>query len=547
MFVGKRRRVGQFVLPVFVGILPVAGSLAGADAVSREQFRSYSLFTTADASAAKVVPETATQELGVRFTPSRNGTVSAIRFLKAPGDTDTHTVTLWSVNGHKLRTTGSTEETVAGWQTVTFAEPMSVKAGKMYVASYQTGRHMATEGFFRNTWKVDLLKAPRGANGVFAEGHRFPSRTAAGTNFWVDVVYTPRTQPGDDKPTTTRPGVTTSTTRPGVTTTTTRPPASSTTSTTRPSGSTSTTRVPDGTKSRPFSPSSFWNEPLPAKTPVDPNSALYVASLARQQQQYYGGATINTKQYSSAVFTVDRNQPRLKVKYSNCQGKEKTRQEFLDILSAGVPFPDNAVAASGTDGAIVIYQPGTDTLWEFWRAEHRSDGWYVCWGGRIDNVSQSEGVFTKGLGCSASGLSLLGGMIRIEEAKAGRINHALSFGVRETRKGIYSWPANRTDGRFDHPDALIEGQRFRLDPTLDVDSLDITPFAKMMAKAMQTYGAFVRDTSGAVTFTGEDPTPIINATGKNPYDELFGGLPNYKVMRGFPWDRMQALPFDYGK
>ena len=38
------------------------------------------------------------------------------------------------------------------------------------------------------------------------------------------------------------------------------------------------------------------------------------------------------------------------------------------------------------------------------------------------------------------------------------------------RAGVFSWPAQRTDGLLDSPDAIPEGARFRLDPNLDIAS-----------------------------------------------------------------------------
>ena len=43
---------------------------------------------------------------------------------------------------------------------------------------------------------------------------------------------------------------------------------------------------------------------------------------------------------------------------------------------------------------MTIWQPKTDTLWEFWQASKQSDGWHASWGGAIKHVSQSRGYYT---------------------------------------------------------------------------------------------------------------------------------------------------------
>lgn len=296
----------------------------------------------------------------------------------------------------------------------------------------------------------------------------------------------------------------------------------------------------------PFSPTSFWNAPLPASTPTDPRSDMWAAEIQDQIIDYFGNVAINTWQNSAPVWIAEPGAPTIAVKFNNCQNKSTVPTKLLEYLSA-VPIPANAVAASGNDKDLVVWQPSTDQVWEMWKAEKRTDGWYACWGGRIQNASQSNGVFDGNYGVAATSLSLLGGHMRINELQAGEIDHALSLGLVRTRKSVYSWPANRTDGAIDDVNAIPEGQRFRLDPTLDVDSLNITPFAKMVARAMQKYGTVVSDKSGSVSIYGEDPVQMINAGQGNPYTSLFGGLSMSKVMNNFPWNRMQALPFDYGK
>ncbi len=77
--------------------------------------------------------------------------------------------------------------------------------------------------------------------------------------------------------------------------------------------------------------------------------------------------------------------------------------------------------------------------------------------------------------------------------------------------------------------------------------MNLTPIGKMVAKAAQKYGFIVTDKSGAVALTAESGTPTKNATGIDPWPKLMGGKQPYEVMRNFPWERLQALPMNYGK
>ena len=105
-----------------------------------------------------VVPDTtaaddgAPLELGMAFTPSRNGTVKAIRFFKGVGNNGTHTGSIWSAAGSRLATVTFANETATGWQTATLAQPLEVTAGTTYVVSYfaPQGHYSVTSGFFSN-------------------------------------------------------------------------------------------------------------------------------------------------------------------------------------------------------------------------------------------------------------------------------------------------------------------------------------------------------------------------------------------------------------
>jgi hypothetical protein len=278
---------------------------------------------------------------------------------------------------------------------------------------------------------------------------------------------------------------------------------------------------------QPFAPASFWNSPIPAESPVAPNSPGLVAELRRQVAAE--GAWINTTDYSVPIYTVAANQPRVRIKLDD--GYTPLQRDFTSV-----PLPWNAMPASGTDRHLTVVQPATDTLWDFWRLSRAADGWHARWGGKMVGVSSNPGYFAAPLGATASGLPLLGGLMRVGELRSGHIDHALAIGIPNVKAGSFVWPAQRTDGNSTSPAAIPEGTRFRLDPAVDVNALGLPPAARTIALAAQRYGIVVRDVAGAVTFYGEDPAP----TRSNPYPALFGNRYPNQVLAGFPWDRLQV-------
>lgn len=298
-----------------------------------------------------------------------------------------------------------------------------------------------------------------------------------------------------------------------------------------------------------FSPTSIWNESVAAGAALDPRSAQYVGALdalVASEQQTGHGPWINTKSYSVPVYTVPADQPTVRVTLTRPAPEPALQRAF-----AAVPLPSTAQPALGTDGELVLWQPGTDRLWEFWRLVHGPGGWQATWGGAMQNVSRASGVYGPQAwpgaqpwwGASASSLSLAGGLITLEDLQRGEINHALSVSLPNVRADLFAAPARRTDGKSREPLALPEGAHLRLDPALDLETLHLPRLTLMMARAAQRYGMYVRDGAKNVTFDAQDPVP----TGTEPYggaSGYFEGSLPAALLAPFPWSHLELLKME---
>jgi hypothetical protein len=284
---------------------------------------------------------------------------------------------------------------------------------------------------------------------------------------------------------------------------------------------------------------------------LHPRSAAMVANVAGQVSSRYGGvAAFNVWQYNTPIYTVPAGQPRITVKFDDCQGKGHVPSGLYGAGGhfVGVPLPADALVSPGADRQVSVYSPSTDQLWELWKATKRSDGWYACWGGRLDRVSTSPGYFPGTFGASASGLALAQGALRVADVRAGRADHALALQLPDVGHWrTWSYPAQRSDGTDTSWDAVPTGTRLRLDPRVDVDALGLHPIAAAVARTAQQHGFVVTDRAGAVGVQAESGEPEKIRTGTNPWGALMGSTPAYAVMKGFPWQRLQALPKDWGK
>ncbi|MBV9099128.1 MAG: DUF4082 domain-containing protein, partial [Frankiaceae bacterium] len=155
--------------------------------------------------ASASIADSGGYELGVRFKSDANGFVTGVRFYKGTGNGGTHVGRLWTNTGTLLGSVTFANETASGWQQATFATPIAVTAGTVYVASYSDpqGHYAADRSYFASggadSPPLHALQAGvSGPNGVYTSGSGFPTQSFQSTNYWVDVVLA--ATPADTNP-----------------------------------------------------------------------------------------------------------------------------------------------------------------------------------------------------------------------------------------------------------------------------------------------------------------------------------------------------------
>lgn len=137
-------------------------------------------------------------EVGVRFTPTIDGVVTAVRFYKGIGNAGPHTGHVWSSAGRLLASATFVNETATGWQSVNLPAPVPVAAGQTYVASYLAprGNTAADFGWFTAPRTGPYLATPVNA-GVYryATAPTFPAFHNPSANYYVDLRFNPTPAP----------------------------------------------------------------------------------------------------------------------------------------------------------------------------------------------------------------------------------------------------------------------------------------------------------------------------------------------------------------
>lgn len=276
----------------------------------------------------------------------------------------------------------------------------------------------------------------------------------------------------------------------------------------------------------PFTAASFWNTPVPAYTSLHSDSGDLVAQVSTQVSQF-GSSLDNTT--TSSIYEVSADTPLVKVEPWDCglgipPGLADQWQQ--------VPIPFYAVPSSGPNGSMVIHQPSTGTVWEFGHMRNVLGQWQACTGGRIS--TGSEGIFPSPYGISASGLAVLGGLVKADELRSGYIDHVIGLALPQTNG--YTSPATQASGSVNG--APAQGMRLRLDPSVNINALGLNSAGLAIARAAQTYGFVVWNTAGSVSVPAENPITKTARGIPNPYENI----PIAGALHNFPWDKLQVLP-----
>ncbi len=241
---------------------------------------------------------------------------------------------------------------------------------------------------------------------------------------------------------------------------------------------------------RPFSDDSPWNTPVGDLPLIDKNSSVYLGqttTLYRQRTLRNTECPLSATRQSwgIALFFIDGLYPYPKELLISCHsswGKP-----------LAVPLPKWAEPDRSEDAHLCLIDRDKGLEWDFWNVKGKYPR-LSCGSSALVNTRES-GVIRAAHGCRESGFPLSAGLVRPEELRSGEIRHALVFGF-DGRNGYdqFVYPAiTGCDDKFgpNGHHVLPMGSRLQLSPDYDLSTL--TPAARIVARALQTYGMYLGD------------------------------------------------------
>ncbi|HKG36753.1 MAG TPA: hypothetical protein VKA89_09985 [Solirubrobacterales bacterium] len=229
-----------------------------------------------------------------------------------------------------------------------------------------------------------------------------------------------------------------------------------------------------------------WNQDV-SRAPVHPRSRRIVASINAHGGNFLHPDFGSPRPYGFPYAVVGRGQRRLPIRYT-AYGSESDRGPFPVPLAA----PVEGGGSSEGDRHVLTIDRARCRLYELYRAfprrrpaPHWNAGSGVEWNLRSTKL-RTDGYTS----ADAAGLPIFPGLVRYDEARRGRIDHAFRITFESTRDA-WIHPASHCAGDTREPDAPPMGMRLRLRPGYPLGGL--TGPAKAIARALKRYGVIVAD------------------------------------------------------
>jgi hypothetical protein len=260
---------------------------------------------------------------------------------------------------------------------------------------------------------------------------------------------------------------------------------------------------------RAFSAASPWNTPIPPNPALEPNSAALVADFMTSSP-YGVHLDINIASYSIPVYWADASTPTFPV-LATLGGEGWNGYP----ATLAMPIPAGAAPDPQTDHHMAVVDRTRAIEWGCWDmafSAAASPQWQagVCATADLNGTGvrvpkNVANPWWLAHGARACGFPLVAGLILADEIAAGRIEHALVVAYPHIQRAHFTSPAS-TDSAIgvDAPGGVPCGGRLQYDPTIDVATLGLSRSGQAIVRALQVYGAYVGDYSGALTLYAEN-------------------------------------------
>jgi hypothetical protein len=234
----------------------------------------------------------------------------------------------------------------------------------------------------------------------------------------------------------------------------------------------------------PFPPTDAWNRDAVARA-ADPATPALIASIGAAQtlKTAFGGRS------GVPYAVVGANQPRVPVAVAG------------DPAARAWPIPEAMDPSSDPSGRLSVIDRDAGVLYELTGAARSADGGWTATAAALWRLDVADAAPVDAAGPLGGGrMPVFAGLVRLDEAVAGVIRHALRITVPAVRDAWVA-PARAAAAGVADPSLPPLGARLRLKADVSIPA-DASRETRAILQALKTYGAIVVGTGPALALEG---------------------------------------------
>ena len=249
-----------------------------------------------------------------------------------------------------------------------------------------------------------------------------------------------------------------------------------------------------GTSCSVFPVNNYWHADI-SKLPVNRHSSQWLSHMSPGSELHpdfgpsYGAQPVP---YGIPYTVVGHSHARVHVHFTYADESD----------NVGYPLGSDSKVEGGAnadgDRHVLIVDRGTCRLYELYDVHHANGRW-TAGSGATWSLTSNKLRPAGWTSADAAGLPILPGLLRLDEVKAGHVDHAIRFTTNVTDRS-YLWPARHQAGSVNDSSYPPMGARFRLKAGFPISSYRAD--TRVVLKAMKHYGLVLADNGSPWYFQG---------------------------------------------
>jgi hypothetical protein len=249
-----------------------------------------------------------------------------------------------------------------------------------------------------------------------------------------------------------------------------------------------------GTSCSEFPADSYWHADV-SGLPIHARSRQWLSHMSSGDDLHpdFGPSYGDGPNYGIPITIVKPSHPKVRVSFYYASESDKVKYPF------GADTRIEGGRGSGGDQHSIVVDKGSCTLYETFDTTYRNGRWKAG-SGAVWSLESNKLRHDGWTSADAAGLPILPGLLRWNEVRDDKIDHAIRFTTDVTSRH-YLWPARHEAGSQGSLAYPPMGARFRLKAGFSAAGL--SPEARSVVAAMKKYGLVLADNGSPWFFQGE--------------------------------------------